>query len=293
MGLFLQAVWGGILFGSVYGLMALGLTMIWGTLNLLNLAHGAIFVLAAYVAFALGATFLHLPVLLTFALAIVAAGVLGMLMYTGVVRPMLGRPGWNEAAWIATLGISLIIENAALVLFGGETRAIPTVLSGALRKSGVVITFQGIFVVVVAISALLILNFFLRRSRHGLAIRAISQDGNAARLMGVRVQQAFLIVLVVSAALAGLAGVLLSSTLYLSPTSGLQPMLLALIVTIFGGLGSVKGTILAAYIVGTIEAFAEVYVGVGLALPILFVFIIAVLIIRPNGLFGTVEGSRL
>ncbi len=111
--------------------------------------------------------------------------------------------------------------------------------------------------------------------------------------MGIRVGTIFLIVMCVSGALAGLAGVLLTSILYLSPTAGFLPMLKALIVTIFGGLGSVKGTIVAAYVIGLLEAFVQVYFGVGWSLPALFLFIICVLIVRPNGLFGLGETQRL
>jgi branched-chain amino acid transport system permease protein len=291
MSALLQAVWAGALFGSVYGLMAIGLTMIYGSLNLLNLAHGTLYIVGGYVAW----TFLavQLPILPAFVVGVVGAGVVGGIMYFVVVRPMLGRPGWDEASWIATLGVALVLENVALLVYGSQVKQLPAVIPGEITILGVVITFQGIFVIAIAVLSLLVLNYFLRTSRHGLAIRAVSQHMVAARLMGIRVGTIFLIVMCVSGALAGLAGVLLTSILYLSPTAGFLPMLKALIVTIFGGLGSVKGTIVAAYVIGLLEAFVQVYFGVGWSLPALFLFIICVLIVRPNGLFGLGETQRL
>jgi branched-chain amino acid transport system permease protein len=291
MSALLQAVWAGALFGSVYGLMAIGLTMIYGSLNLLNLAHGTLYIVGGYVAW----TFLavQLPILPAFAVGVIGAGIVGGIMYFAVVRPMLGRPGWDEASWIATLGVALVLENVALLVYGSQVKQLPAVIPGEITILGVVISFQGIFVIAVAVLSLLVLNYFLRTSRHGLAIRAVSQHMVAARLMGIRVGTIFLIVMCVSGALAGLAGVLLTSILYLSPTAGFLPMLKALIVTIFGGLGSVKGTIVAAYVIGLLEAFVQVYFGVGWSLPALFLFIICVLIVRPNGLFGLGETQRL
>jgi branched-chain amino acid transport system permease protein len=291
MSALLQAVWAGALFGSVYGLMAIGLTMIYGSLNLLNLAHGTLYIVGGYVAW----TFLavQLPIIPAFAVGVIGAGVVGGIMYFAVVKPMLGRPGWDEASWIATLGVALVLENVALLVYGSQVKQLPAVIPGEITILGVVISFQGIFVIAVAVLSLLVLNYFLRTSRHGLAIRAVSQHMVAARLMGIRVGTIFLIVMCVSGALAGLAGVLLTSILYLSPTAGFLPMLKALIVTIFGGLGSVKGTIVAAYVIGLLEAFVQVYFGVGWSLPALFLFIICVLIVRPNGLFGLGETQRL
>jgi branched-chain amino acid transport system permease protein len=288
----IQALWAGILFGSVYGLMAVGLTLIWGALNLLNLAHGALYMCTAYIAWALIAQ-AGLPIFVAFPLSLIAAGVIGAILYFSVVRPMLGRPGFSEASWIATVGAATVIQGVVLIIFGGQVRVIPNVLSGSFLIGQVVITYQGLVVVVISMVTLVLLGLFLSRSRHGMSIRAVSQQIDAARLMGIPADRVFLLVMMVSAALAGLAGILLSSILFLQPSSGFLPLIKALIVTILGGLGSVKGTIIAAFMVGTLEAFVATYIGVGSTLPALFLFIIAVLIVRPNGLFGSEETQRL
>lgn len=288
----LQAVWAGVLFGSVYGLMAVGLTLIWGALNLLNLAHGALYIAAAYISWALIAQ-LGIPTLPSFAISLAATALIGAVLYLLVLRPMLGTPGWNERSWIATVGVSTMIQGAILVIFGGQYRAIPRILPGNIEIGTVVIAEQGLLVVVVSLTALGLLGMFLARSRHGLSIRAVSQNMDAARLMGIPVNLVFLVVMMVSAALAGLAGDLLSSILFLSTSSGFLPLIKAMIITILGGLGSVKGTIVASFLVGLIESFAATYLGVGTALPALFIFIIAVMIVFPNGLFGAEVAQRL
>lgn len=288
----IQALWAGLLFGSVYGLMAVGLTLIWGALNLLNLAHGALYIATAYVSWALITQF-GLPTLLAFGLSLLAAGVMGAILYVAVVRPMLGRPGFGEASWIATVGAATVIQGTILLVFGGQVRMIPTVIPGGFLIGQVSVTFQGLVVVATSVTTLALLGLFLSRSRHGMSIRAVSQQMDAARLMGIPADRVFLLVMMVSAAMAGLAGNLLSSILFLQPSSGFLPLIKALIVTILGGLGSVKGTVIGAFMIGTLEAFVATYVGVGSTLPALFVFIIAVLIIRPNGLFGQEETQRL
>lgn len=288
----LQAAWGGILSGSVYGLMAIGLTLIWGAMKLLNLAHGALYVVGAYAAWTVINT-LGLPLLVAIPSAIVAAAVVGFAMHAFVIRPMLGREGWDSASIIATVGVGIALQAIALLLYGPQVKAIPPLFRGSVIVSQVRISRQGMVVIAVAVVALVLLYGYLRSSRQGMAIRAVSQNMDAAALMGIPVERTYAIVMVISAGLAGLAGVMLSSIFFLSPTSGFTPMIIALLVTIFGGLGSVKGTIVAAYVIGIFEAGVQVYVGPSYSLPGLFLFMIAVLIVRPYGLFGVVEERRL
>ena len=288
----LQAVWGGLLSGSVYGLMAIGLTLIWGAMRLLNLAHGAFYVAGAYGAWAV-LEVAGLPLAVAIPAAVVTAATLGYVMHTLVIRPMLGRQGWDSASIIATVGIAIALQAAILLIFGPTVKQIPPLVSGSVIVGTVRIGYQGLVIVAVAAVTLLTLFVYLRSSRRGLAIRAVSQQMDAAALMGVPVERTYALVMIISAGLAGLAGVLLSSIFFLSPTSGHTPMIIALLVTIFGGLGSVKGTIVAAYMIGLLESSVQVYVGPRFALPGLFLFMIAVLIVRPNGLFGLPETQRL
>jgi branched-chain amino acid transport system permease protein len=289
---FVQAVWGGILVGSVYGLMAIGLTLVWGALRLLNLAHGSMFIVGAYAALAVVTT-LNLPIFVGLVAGVIAAGVTGFIMHVVFIRPVLGKPGFDNATLIATVGVSIAIQAAALLVFGPSVKVVPEVISGAFTVGGTLITAQGLLVIGVAVILFLAINLFLRFSRHGMAIRAVSQQMEAASLMAVPVERTYAIVMVLSSALAGLAGVLLSSFFYLSPISGFNPMIQALIVTIFGGLGSIRGALVAGFVLGVFESFVEVFYGVGWAQPGVFILIIIMLIIRPNGLFGIGEVRRL
>ena len=287
-----QALYSGVLNGSVYGLMAIGLTLIWGSLRMLNLAHGALYIAGAYIAYGvLGA--LGPPVPVTFALAVGGAALIGLVIQLALINPILEKPGRDSAALIATLAASIIVQSGILLLFGGQTKELPPVIDGGFKIGTTLISYQGLVVIGAAVVCLLVMTVFLRASRLGLAIRAISQDMDAAKLMGIPIVPAFVVVMVISAALAGLAGVLLGSILFFTPSSGFTPMLMAMVVTIFGGLGSVAGTIWAAYIIGLMESFLAVYVGPSWALPGIFLFMIAMLVIRPNGLFGLGEARRL
>ena len=287
-----QAVYGGILYGSIYGLMAIGLTLIWGALRMLNLAHGSLYLLGAYLAWT-ALNILKLPALASFAIGITSAAIVGLLIQVLLINRLLNRPGFFNAAMIATVGTAIIIDSSALLIYGPRVKQMPPIIPGQIKTLGVVIQYQGLVIIIVSAISLILLSLFLRRSRHGLAIQAVSQQMDAALLMGIPAVAIFTIVMAISAGLAGLGGALLSSVFFIAPSAGFNPMVKALVVTIFGGLGSVKGTIWAAYIIGLLEAFLQVYLGSGWALPGLFLFMILMLVIRPSGLFGLGEMQRL
>jgi branched-chain amino acid transport system permease protein len=287
-----QAIYGGILYGSIYGLMAIGLTLIWGALRMLNLAHGSLYLVGGYVAWT-ALNVLALPAVPSFALGVIAAALVGLLIQVLLINRLVGRSSFFNAAMIATVGASIAIDAASLLIYGPRVKQMPPAIKGQFKTLGVVIQYQGLLIIGVAALSLILLSLFLRRSRYGLAIQAVSQQMDAARLMGIPTVLTFMIVMTISGALAGLAGVLLSSVFYLAPTAGFNPMVKALVVTIFGGLGSVKGTIWAAYIIGLLEAFLQVYFGASWALPGLFLFMMVMLVIRPTGLFGLGEVQRL
>lgn len=289
---FLQSVYSGILYGSVWGLMALGLTVIWGAMRLLNLAHGSLYLVGGYVAWTV-VNRLSMPLEVAVPVSVAGAAAVGLLMYGLFIRPLVGRPGWDSATLITTVGVGIALEAAALLVFGPQVKDFPSLISGSFIVERVLITHQGLLVIAVAAACLVLVNAYMRFSRRGMAIRAVSQDVDAAKLMGIPIDATFAIVIALSAGLAGLAGVLLSSTFYLSPTSGFTPMILAIVVTILGGLGSIKGTVVAAYSIGLLESFVNVYAGPSWGLPVLFGTMIVVLTIRPNGLFGVGEARRL
>jgi branched-chain amino acid transport system permease protein len=281
-----------VLFGAVYGLMALGLTLVWGAVRLLNLAHGAIFIVGAYAAYWVVSS-LHMPILVALPFGVLAAGLFAYLMHLIFIRPVLGKPGFDNSTLVATVGISISVSAAALIIFNPEYKVVPPEISGQVILDGVQITYQGLLVIATSLALFAVIYLFLTYTRQGMAIRAVSQQMEAASLMSIPVVRTYGIVIAISGALAGLAGVLLSPTFFLNPQSGFNPMIQALIVTIFGGLGSIRGALVAGFVLGVFESFVEVFYGVAWAQPGVFILIILMLIIRPNGLFGIGEVRRL
>ena len=224
-----------------------------------------------------------------------AAGLTGFVMHVVFIRPVIGKPGFDTATLIATVGVSIALQAAALLVFGPSVKVVPEVLGGSFTVGGTLVTNQGLLVIATAIILFVAVNLFLRLSRHGMAIRAGltahgggQPHGGAGRAYVRHRGRAQL-----GAGRVGRRSARSSSFFYLSPISGFNPMIQALIVTIFGGLGSVRGTIVAAYVIGALGSFLQVYLGASWALPGVFLFIIVVLIVRPNGLFGMAEARRL
>jgi len=272
--------------------MALGLTLVWGAVRFLNLAHGAIFTVGAYAAYWVVSS-LNLPILIALPFGVLVAAAFSYLMHLGFIRPVLGKPGFDNSTLIATVGISIAVSAAAILIFNPEYKVVPAVIPGYTILSGVQITYQGLLVIAVSLALFALVFLFLTYTRQGMAIRAVSQQMEAASLMSIPVERTYAMVIAISGALAGLAGILLSPFFFLNPNSGFNPMIQALIVTIFGGLGSIRGALVAGFVLGIFESVVEVYYGVSWAQPGVFVLIILMLILRPNGLFGIGEVRRL
>jgi branched-subunit amino acid ABC-type transport system permease component len=292
---FVQAVVSGLVMGSLYSLMTVGMTLIYGTLRTLNMAHGSMIMIGGYVSWMLFDSFGWGP-LPGLVVASVVAFVFGIVIQQVAVRPLIGRPGvdFEMTAFISTFAVTIVLANLALRLYGARSKAVPPVIHGRLRLiDGVSVSNHSIVMAVVAVATLMALGLFLSRTRYGLGISAVAQQLDAARLMGIPVQRVYNLTMGVSSALAAVAGVLLASVFFVSPNAGDQPLLKALIVAIFGGLGSIRGTILAAYIIGLLEALISTYLGVKWSLPLLFVVIMLVMLVRPTGLLGKPEEARL
>jgi branched-subunit amino acid ABC-type transport system permease component len=290
-----QAIVSGLVLGSIYALMTVGFTLVYGTLRTLNMAHGVMVMVGgfvAWVAFDKAGIDPWASLLLAFAFTFV----LGMAVQRIAVQPLIGRVGVDleMAGFIATLAVAIILQNLALLWYGPRNKAVPPLIGGDIQlMEGVEVTRHSIAMGIIAVTLLLVLGRFLSGSRHGLAIGAVAQDLAAARLMGVPTTRVYLLTMGLASGLAGIAGVLLASVYFVSPNSGDNPLLKALIVAIFGGLGSVRGTIVAAYTIGLLEAGISLWLGVSWSLPLLFLVIIAVLTVRPYGLYGRPQEARL
>ena len=225
--------------GSIYALMAVGLALIWGGMGILNLAQGALFMIGAYTAFSVakqgGGPWLGLA-----AAATVTAAV-GLLLYMGPLRLLLSRRDAGNAVLIATISIATILENLALMHYGPRNKVVPELATGAFKLAGVPIPWNTVLLMTVALALLTLLTLGLKYTRAGIAVRAVAQNIDGARLCGINPSWTFALVLAVSSSLAGIGGVLLSSIYFVTPYVGQTYLLTALIVTILGGLGSVPG----------------------------------------------------
>ena len=288
----LQTFYSGLVLAAVYALMAVGLTLIWGALRVLNLSHGAFMMLGAYSSWFI-VTELGFPWYLGLPVAFLISAACGLVLYRLLIGPLTKRPNPENNVFIATAALASALEGLALVAFGPRNKAQPFAVDGSFQFFGISITFQHITIMAVAVAVLLALDVFLKRTRFGLAIRATAQQPEAAQLMGIRRDTVFFVVLAMSCGLAALSGVLLSSIYFISPVFGLHPMLKSFIVCIFGGLGHMRGTLYAAAIIGITEAFVSLVLGVQFALPVMFGMVIVVLVFRPYGLFGKREVVRL
>jgi branched-subunit amino acid ABC-type transport system permease component len=295
VGSFLQAVVSGLVMGSIYALMTVGMTLIYGTLRTLNMSLGAMVMIGGYASWMVFDSFGWGPVA-GIGVAAIVAFAFGVLVQQVAVRPLIGRHGFDfeMTAFISTFALAIVLSNLALRIYGARNKAVPPVIRGRLQLlEGVSVSYHSLILAAVAVAMLVALGLFLSRTRYGLGISAVAQQLDAARLMGIPVNRVYNLTMGVSSALAGVAGVLLGSVFFVSPNAGDLPLLKALIVAIFGGLGSVRGTIAAAYIIGLLESLISLYFGVKWSLPVLFVVIIVVLLIRPTGLYGKPEEARL
>lgn len=277
----------GIMLGSLYAVMATGLSLVWSTLGIFNFAHGAFMALGAYIAWQIGdgAGFGLGPQLGIVVAVVVLVGV-GCATDLLLVRPFQKRQNLVLIAVITTLAALTFLENGMQIAWGPRLKQLPPLVAGNVTILGVPITAHEAVIIVLSPVVLLLLWLFLKYTMLGTAIRAVGQNQESARLMGMNVSRLYMAAFGLSAALAALAGILLGGRNFFDPTMGADPMTKALIVAIFGGLGSLLGTIGGAYIIGLLEAVSVYYVGLYWTPAVLFIVMIAVLLVRPTGLFG-------
>jgi len=294
-----------IILGSLYALMAMGLTLIYSTIRILNFAHGAFFMAGAYIVWwlntpqsylsrlglgSLGVSGLQIPLLVAVIPAVIIIFGAGVLTQRAVILPLIKKPNPLITTLVATLALATILESVATVIFGGGRFSYAQELVvGNVRLGELIVTYVEIIQFAVAIGVLLALYLFLKKSRIGIGMRAVAQDLDAASLCGINTQTVYLLTFGIGAALAALAGFLLTNTIFLSPSVGATPLTIAFIVVVFGGIGSVPGTVIASYVVALVQQYVTLLLDPSWGLSFAFILMIAVLIIRPRGLFGFKE----
>ncbi len=275
----------GVVLGGLYALMSTGLTVVWGTVGILNFAQGAFITGSAYIAWLL-LTSWGFGYVVAFPVALIFAFVQGILCELLVFRPLRDKPNSDYNSMYASAGLGIALETLVLLVFGPRRQNMPALLSGEIRFYGSVLTYQNLLVILVSSLTLVLFWIFLKKNRYGIAMRAVAQDMEASKMVGIDLERIYLLTLGLGSLMAGVGGVLLGPIYYLWPAVGDIPLLKGFIIIVFGGLGSMRGTILAAFILGLVEAFAGYIFGLGWALPAMFVFMMLILIVKPSGLMG-------
>ena len=284
---FLTNLINGISLGSVYAIIALGYTMVYGIAKMLNFAHGDVLMIGSYVCFIVMGTYGFDPIVCVL-ISMACTTVLGIVVERLAYKPL--REATSLAVLITAIGVSYFLQNMALLIWGADPKAFRSVVrlpSVVLFDGQLVISAVTIATVLAAIIVMVCLTLFTQKTKMGKAMRAVSEDKGAAQLMGINVNTTISMVFAIGSGLAALAGVLLCSAYpTLMPTTGSMPGIKAFTAAVLGGIGSIPGAALGGVLLGIIEIFAKAYVGTQFSDAIVFAVLIIVLLIRPAGLLG-------
>ncbi|ADL42464.1 inner-membrane translocator [Caldicellulosiruptor obsidiansis OB47] len=287
MSTLIQQLINGITLGSIYALISLGYTMVYGIIKLINFAHGDIFMVGAYIAF-LSVAYLKLGLIPSLLISMIFCSVLGILIEKFAYKPLRNSP--RIAALITAIGVSLLLENLMQIIMGADSRVFPRLVTEKnyhLFQGRIVINNKQIYLLIITILLMIILNFVVKKTKIGKAMRAVSQDMDAARLMGINVDTTISYTFAIGSALAAAAGVLVG--LYyntINPLMGVLPGLKAFIAAVFGGIGIIPGAMLGGFSLGIIETLVSGYGSSMYKDAVAFALLILILIIKPSGLLG-------
>ena len=274
----------GLVNGGVYALLAIGFSLIFGVARIVNIAHTAFYMLAAYCFYTLLVK-TGLGYLLSGLISVGAVTLLSVVCYRLVIEPVREH---EAAVLIATIALALVFQELMLYTFGGHFLGIPSTLDGSVRFLGVSIPYQRLLILVVAGAMLVLVWFVLYHTRLGLAIRATANDLEVANLMGMNVHRVAMATVAISVALAAVAGVVVAPVYVVDPFMWLAPLVTMLAIVVLGGLGSMKGSLIGALIIGYVEAITVFAVPAGAYLKgaVALLIMVIVLLARPEGLFG-------
>jgi branched-chain amino acid transport system permease protein len=275
----------GLVLGSLYALMSSGLSLVWTTLGVFNFSHGALMMVGAFIAWTVSEV-LGLGPIVGILSGTLAAGLIGVIIERLLVRPFYSNRNMLLITAMTTLAAMVILERGAQMIWGARLKQLPRLIPGEVQILGTTISAHEALLIVLAPLILVALWRFTVMTNRGRSLRAVGQNQDSAALLGIDVPVAFALAFGISAALAGLTGALLGSIRFITPTMGSEPLTKAMIVVIFGGLGNLGATAGAAYLIGFIEAFLILGLGLYWTPFVLFLLMILVLLFRPNGVFG-------
>ena len=291
---FLQYLINGISIGSVYAIIALGYTMVYGIAKMLNFAHGDVIMVGAYISFCV-TNYLGLHPIVSILAAMLVCMLLGILIEGLAYKPLRGAS--SLAVLITAIGVSYFLQNAAQLIWGSAPKNFTSIVTFEPLKlfdGQLTITGEVIITIAASIIIMVALTLFTGKTRMGKAMRAVSEDRAAAQLMGINVNQTISMTFAIGSALAAIAGVLLCSTVpTLQPTTGSMPGIRAFTAAVFGGIGSIPGAMLGGILLGIIETMTKAYLSTQFSDAIVFLVLIIVLLVKPAGLMGKVVQEKV
>jgi len=282
--IFAQAIVDGLLMGSLYALISIGLAMIWGIVEIINFAHGEFLMIASFLSYFL---FIYLGIdpLISIPLAFLTTFGLGYLVQKGIINRILEAPFLAQI--FATFALLLIIRNGFFVAFGPDIRSVTTWYSEAtIDLYGIKISIVKLFATTIVIIATILLHLFLTRTYLGTAMRALSQDKTAAQLMGIDIKKVYAIAFGLGAGLAGIGGALLTSFYYVFPEMGVPFTLIAFISVVLGGFGNILGPAIGAVIIGVLQSIGALIMTPSMKDILVYIVFLAILLIKPTGIFS-------
>lgn len=276
----------GLINGSVYALMAVGLTLIYGVSKAFNFAYGSFYSMGGYIAFLLfGVGFLN-NYFIVFLLAAPILLVFGFFIEKVLVAPLRKRDDWEIKVMMITLGLALFLDNAYQVVFGARMKSLPTILEGEFEAGELILSYQDVVIFILSIGGILLFRWFLNNTRTGMSVRAVAQNPAGAQIVGIPKEFVFAATFAISTVMVGMGGILLAQKYFITPMGGWTILVKAWVITAFGGMGSIKGGLYAAFIVGMLEAFVGWHFGMNWTLIALFAVLLTTLAVRPQGLMG-------
>ncbi|GFI08360.1 high-affinity branched-chain amino acid transport system permease protein LivH [Lachnospiraceae bacterium] len=284
---FISYLVNGISLGSVYAIIALGYTMVYGIAKMLNFAHGDVIMIGGFVVFT-AVSGMGLPPILGVLISVAVCTVLGVVIERIAYKPLRGAS--KLAVLITAIGVSYFLQNIALLIYGSNTKSFTSVVSMeplSLADGAIIISGETIVTILACIVIMAVLTSFIKYSKSGRAMLAVSEDSGAAQLMGVNVNATIALTFAIGSALAAIAGVLLCSAYpALTPYTGAMPGIKAFVAAVFGGIGSIPGAFIGGILLGVIEILGKAYISSQLADAIVFAVLIIVLLVKPTGLLG-------
>lgn len=284
---FLQQLINGLSLGSIYALIALGYTMVYGIINLINFAHGDIYMLGAYIGFAV-TTFLHVGFIPAILISMVSCALIGVIIEKVAYKPI--RNSTRIAALITAIAVSLFLEYGTMYFVKAETRTYPPVLESKsinLFNGGIILNTADIYIIVITVLLMILLQYIIYKTKMGKAMRAVAMDQEAAEYMGININNTISFTFAIGSALAGVAGVLVGAYYNsINPLMGIVPGLKAFIAAVIGGIGIIPGAVLGGYFLGMTETMVSAYGGSLYKDGVAFAILIIMLLIKPNGLLG-------